>query len=85
MFNFPDRKHFFGTTFNAVKIQVYVAIITFCLVAILQHDMKLELTTYEVLHVLSVPFSIGIVGYLIAIKLGEIGKCTFFDVVFFVV
>ncbi len=47
-------KHFYGTTFNAVKIQVYVAIITFCLVAILQHDMKLELTTYEVLHVLSV-------------------------------
>lgn len=47
-------KHFYGTSFNAVKIQVYVAIITFCLVAIVQHDMKLELTTYEVLHVLSV-------------------------------
>lgn len=47
-------KHFYGTSFNAVKIQVYVAIITFCLVAILQHDMKLELRTYEVLHVLSV-------------------------------
>lgn len=47
-------KHFYGTSFNAVKIQVYVAIITFCLVAILQHDMKLELTNYEVLHVLSV-------------------------------
>ena len=47
-------KHFYGTSLNAVKIQVYVAIITFCLVAILQHDMKLELTTYEVLHVLSV-------------------------------
>ena len=24
-----------------------------CLVAIVQHDMKLELTTYEVLHILS--------------------------------
>lgn len=47
-------KHFYGTSLNAVKIQVYVAIITFCLVAIVQHDMKLELTTYEVLHVLSV-------------------------------
>lgn len=33
---------------------MYVAIITFCLVAIVQHDMKLELSTYEVLHVLSV-------------------------------
>lgn len=47
-------KHFYGTSLNAVKIQVYVAIITFCLVAIVKHDMKLELTTYEVLHVLSV-------------------------------
>ena len=47
-------KHFYGTSLNAVRIQVYVAIITYCLVAIVQHDMKLELTTYEVLHVLSV-------------------------------
>ena len=47
-------KHFYGTSLNAVKIQVYVAIITFCLVAIVKHDMKLELTTYEVLHVLGV-------------------------------
>ena len=47
-------KHFYGTSHNAVKIQVYVAIITFCLVAIVQHDMKLTLTTYEVLQILSV-------------------------------
>ncbi len=47
-------KHFYGTSLNAVKIQVYVAIITFCLVAIVQHDMKLDLSTYEVLQVLSV-------------------------------
>lgn len=47
-------KHFYGTSLNAVKIQVYVAIITFCLVAIVQHDMKLSLTTYEVLQILSV-------------------------------
>ena len=47
-------KHFYGTSLNAVKIQVYVAIITFCLVAIVQHDMKLTLTTYEVLQILSV-------------------------------
>ncbi|MBQ9339022.1 MAG: IS4 family transposase, partial [Paludibacteraceae bacterium] len=44
----------YGTSLNAVKIQVYVAIITFCLVAIVQHDMKLSLTTYEVLQILSV-------------------------------
>jgi len=47
-------KYFYGTSLNAVKIQIFVAIITFCLVAIVQHDMKLELTTYELLHVLSV-------------------------------
>lgn len=47
-------KHFYGTSRNAVKIQVYIAIITFCLVAIIQHDMQLELTTYEILHILSV-------------------------------
>ena len=47
-------KHFYGTSLNAVKIQVYVAIITFCLVAIVQHDMKLTLSTYELLQVLSV-------------------------------
>ena len=47
-------KHFYGTSLNAVKIQVHVAIITFCLVAIVQHDMKLELSTYEVLQVISV-------------------------------
>jgi IS4 transposase len=46
-------KHFYGTSLNAVKIQVFVAIITFCLVAIVQHDMKLELSTYQVLHILS--------------------------------
>lgn len=31
---------------------------------------------------LFVAFSIGIVGYLIAIKLGEIGKCTFWGGIF---
>lgn len=30
------------------------AIITYCLVAIVQHDMQLKSTTYEVLHILSI-------------------------------
>lgn len=47
-------KHFYGTSLNAVKIQVYVAIITFCLVAIVQHDMQLELSTYDILQILSI-------------------------------
>ena len=33
-------KKFWGTAENAVRIQISVAIITYCLVAIVQHDMK---------------------------------------------
>ncbi len=47
-------KKFWGTTENAVRIQISVAIITYCLVAIVQHDMKLERSTYEVLQILSI-------------------------------
>ena len=39
---------------KAVRIQISVAIITYCLVAIVQHDMKLKLSTYEVLQILSI-------------------------------
>ena len=35
-------KKFWGDSENAVRIQIYSAIITYCLVAIVQHDMKLE-------------------------------------------
>ncbi len=47
-------KRFWGTTENAVRIQIYAAISTYCLVAIVQHDMKLDRTTYEVLQILSI-------------------------------
>lgn len=47
-------KKFWGTTENAVRIQVYTAICTYCLVAIVQHDMKLDRSTYEVLQILSI-------------------------------
>src|SRR5690606_11365547 len=47
-------KKFWGTTENAVRIQIYTAICTYCLVAIVQHDMKLARTTYEVLQILSI-------------------------------
>lgn len=47
-------KKFWGTSENAVRIQIYCAIIAYCLVAIMQHDMKLERSTYEVLQILSV-------------------------------
>ena len=47
-------KKFWGTTENAVRIQIYVAICTYCLVAIVQKDMKLDRSTYEVLQILSI-------------------------------
>ena len=39
---------------NAVRIQISVAIITYCLVAIVHHDMQLKRSTYEVLQILSI-------------------------------
>jgi IS4 transposase len=47
-------KKFWGNTENAVRIQIYSAIIAYCLVAIIQHDMELDRTTYEILQILSI-------------------------------
>ena len=47
-------KRFWGTTENAVRIQISVVILTYCLVAIVQHDMQLKRSTYEVLQILSI-------------------------------
>lgn len=46
-------KEFYGTTENAVKIQVFAAIITYCLVSLIETEMAEEMTTYEILRVLS--------------------------------
>ena len=46
-------KKFWSTTENAVRIQISAAITAYCLVAILQHDMQLKRSTYEVLQILS--------------------------------
>ena len=47
-------KKFWGTTENAVRIQISAAIIAYCLVAIVQHAMQLKRSTYEVLQILSI-------------------------------
>ena len=47
-------KRFWGTTENAVRIQISAAIIAYCLVAIVQQSMKIERTTYEILQILSI-------------------------------
>ena len=46
-------KKFWGTTENAVRIQISAAITAYCLVAIVQHDMQLKRSTYEILQILS--------------------------------
>ena len=46
-------KKFWGTTENAVRIQISAAITAYCLVASIQHDMQLKRSTYEVLQILS--------------------------------
>jgi hypothetical protein len=47
-------KTFWGNTENAVRIQIYTAIITYCLVAIVGHDLKIKRSTYEILQVLGI-------------------------------
>lgn len=47
-------KKFWGTTENAVRIQISAAITAYCLVAVVQHDMRLKRSTYEVLQILSI-------------------------------
>jgi hypothetical protein len=46
-------KSFWGVTENAVRIQIYSAIITYCLVAIIEHDLRLNRSTFDVLRILS--------------------------------
>ena len=46
-------KEFYGTSENAVKIQIYAAIIAYCLVVIVQETLGIKLQTYDVLRILS--------------------------------
>jgi hypothetical protein len=46
-------KSFWGITENAVRIQIFSAIATYCLVAIVEHDLRLNRSTFDVLRILS--------------------------------
>jgi hypothetical protein len=46
-------KSFWGTTINAVKIQLYCAIITYCMVTIVGNKLKVDRSIYEILQILS--------------------------------
>ena len=47
-------KHFFGTSDNAVKTQVWIAVCVYVLVAILRKELRVELSLSQMLQVLSV-------------------------------
>ena len=42
-------KAFWGTSENAVRIQIYSAMIAYCLVAIVGKELKIERSTYEII------------------------------------
>jgi transposase len=47
-------KSFWGTSINAVKTQVYIAIVTYTLVLIIKEKLKLKQSAYEILQILNV-------------------------------
>jgi len=47
-------KHFFGTTDNAVKTQVWIAVCVYVLVAIIRKQLRLEISLSQLLQILSV-------------------------------
>lgn len=47
-------KKFWGTSENAVRIQIYCAIITYCLMVIAKCRMKIERSVYEILQIIGI-------------------------------
>ena len=47
-------KSFWGYSFNAVKTQIYIAMITYLMVIIVKHQLKLKQPQYEILQILSI-------------------------------
>ncbi len=47
-------KTFWGHSLNAVRTQIYIAMITFILVVIVKHQLKLKQSQYEILQILSI-------------------------------
>ena len=47
-------KRFYGTSANAVKTQIWIAISTYVLVAIMKKQLRIDLTLYTILQILSI-------------------------------
>ena len=50
----PENQIFFGTSPNAVKTQVWIAICIYALVAIIRKELKVERSLGKILQILSV-------------------------------
>jgi hypothetical protein len=70
-------KHFFGTSENAVKTQVWIAVCVYVLVAIVRKELKLELSLSQILQILSVnAFEQMPLPQLVAISESQAGSTT---------
>ena len=47
-------KKFWGESENAVRIQIYCAIIVYCMMAIVQKKMRINRSVYEMLQIVSI-------------------------------
>ncbi len=47
-------KRFWGESENAVKTQIWIAICTYLMVAIVKRELKIEKSLYEILQIISV-------------------------------
>ena len=54
MRSFLKIKKFRGDSENAVRIQIYTAIISYCIVAVVHDKLKLQMSVYNTLQVLGI-------------------------------
>ena len=47
-------KSFWGITENAIRIQIYTAVISYCLVAIIESELMIKRSTYEIMQILGI-------------------------------
>lgn len=80
-------KKFWGNSENAVRIQIYSAVISYCMMAIVQKKMRVERSVYEMLQIVSVSLTdttplrdlFGKPNYNIVNELDDYSEPTLFD------
>ena len=69
-------KSFFGTSENAVKTQIWIAVSVYLLVAILRKQLKIELSLYTILQILSISlFEKGHIYHILTENINSSQKC----------